>query len=128
MEESALKLVKRADIEEPLRQPSGEIVYELIGAPAGLGETTKHSVAEIVIPPGKSSLCHYHNVAEETFYVLRGEGRLRVDDEELDLSPGQACLIEPSEIHQVFNVGDDELVFLAVSSPPWSPEDSVYVE
>ena len=123
-----MRLVKRADIEEPLQQPSGEIVYELIGAPPHLGGTASHSVAEIVIPPGKSSLCHHHNTAEETFYVLRGRARLRVDDEELELSPGQACLIEPSEVHQIFNAGTDDLVFLAVSAPPWVPEDSVYAE
>ena len=122
-----MRLVKREDIDEPLRRSSGEIVYEMIGAPADLGGTARHSVAEIVIPPGKSSPRHYHKVAEETFYILRGNARLRVDEEEFDLSPGQACLIEPFEIHQVLSVGSEELVFLAVSSPPWVPEDSVYV-
>jgi mannose-6-phosphate isomerase-like protein (cupin superfamily) len=123
-----MRLVKRSDIEEPLRQPSGEIVYELIGASPGLGGTASHSVAEIVIPPGKSSLCHHHNVAEETFYMLRGKASLRIDDKELDLSPGQACLIEPTEVHQILNTGTDDLVFLAVSAPPWVSEDSVYAE
>ena len=122
-----MKLVKRADIDAPLRQPSGEIVYEMIGARPELGGAARHSVAEIVIPPGKSSLRHYHKVAEETFYILRGRARLRVDDTEFDLSPGNACLIEPSEMHQIFSVGDDDLAFLAVSSPPWVPDDSVYV-
>jgi mannose-6-phosphate isomerase-like protein (cupin superfamily) len=77
-----------------------------------------------VIAPGCSSEKHYHIVAEETYYILAGTGCMVVDDRELVLIPGQACLIQPNEWHQIFNNGDTELEFLAVCAPPWNAADS----
>jgi len=102
---------------EPLFSPSGEIVYELLR-----GET--HTVAYIVIPPGKSSSAHFHKVSEETYTILAGTARLMIDNQELPYTPGQSCLIERDEVHQIFNAGTHNLEFLAICVPPWIPEDS----
>lgn len=122
-----MRLIKRADVETPIRNPLGEIIFEMIGAPAHLGGTTKHSFVEVVLPSGKSSARHYHNVSEETYYVLRGKARMVIDDREMMLEPGHACLIEPGEEHQIFAIGDEDLEFITVSAPPWIPDDSVSV-
>jgi mannose-6-phosphate isomerase-like protein (cupin superfamily) len=121
-----MHLRRRSDIEEPLRKSSGETVYELIGSPAALGGTVGHSLAEIVIAPGGSSVRHHHLISEETYYILSGGGRLVIDDRTVFVRPGDAGLILPGEAHQIFNENDEELVLLAVSAPPWRSEDSVF--
>ena len=81
----------------------------------------------VIIPPGKSSAPHFHKESEETYYVLSGEGWMQISEEEFSLTPGQACLIEPGEIHQIKNLGEKDLEFLAICAPAWIPEDSFEV-
>ncbi|MCJ7717784.1 MAG: cupin domain-containing protein, partial [Anaerolineales bacterium] len=119
-----MRITKKNEIQNEFVTPQGEIIYELIGVSELTGETTHHSLAHIVIPSGKSCALHYHKISEETYYILNGEGWMRVDHEEFSLQPGQACLIEPGEKHQIFNRGEVDLEFLAVCAPAWVPEDS----
>jgi mannose-6-phosphate isomerase-like protein (cupin superfamily) len=121
-----MRIARKESIQQPLETPTGEVIYELIGAPEASGGAQKHSVAAVVIPPGKSSERHYHLVAEETYFMLRGTARMIVDAQEFRLEAGEACLIEPGEQHQIWNTGGDDLEFIAVCAPPWVPEDSVF--
>jgi mannose-6-phosphate isomerase-like protein (cupin superfamily) len=116
------------DILQPLRSPLGEIVYELVGAAPTSGSTEKHSLAYIILPPGGRSSHHYHLVSEESYYIMSGKGQMIVDGEIFNLSSGQACLIKPPSHHEIANNGDDDLVFLALCTPAWTPTDSFLVE
>lgn len=122
-----MRVTSKSEILNEFFTPQGEKIYELIGKSALTGETTRHSLAHIIIPPGKSSALHFHKNSEETYYILKGEGWMRIDQHEFSLQPGQACLIEPGEKHQVFNQGKTDLEFLAVCAPAWVPEDSFEV-
>lgn len=119
-----MRVVRKEEITEPFRAPLGELIYEMIGRPEEIGGTTKHSLVHVVIPPESSSPAHYHEVSEETYYVLKGKARMIIDDSEFTLSPGQACLIMPGEVHQIFNDEKEALEFLTVSAPAWTPDDS----
>ena len=120
-------VASKEDVREPLESPAGELIYELIGAPERSGGAAKHSVAVIVIPPGKSSDRHYHLVSEETYYILRGTARMVIEGREFQLAAGQACLIRSMEQHQIWNGGLDDLEFIAVCAPAWDAKDSVFV-
>jgi mannose-6-phosphate isomerase-like protein (cupin superfamily) len=110
-----------------LKSKHGEIIYELIGK--GIGDSTDlHSVAYVVIPPGKSSLLHYHPVAEESYYFLTGKGKLLIEKEEAIVSPGQAVLIKPTKPHKISNIGETDLEFIAYCVPAWEPTNSVFLE
>jgi len=119
-----MHVIRREEVEDVIHTPTGERIYELIGSAEASGKASKHSLAEVVIPPGKSSEPHYHKTAEETYYLLQGKARMDIDGKEFTLVSGQAVLIEPGEVHQIFNQGEGELRFLAVCSPPWTAEDS----
>ena len=108
----------------PLLNPQGETVYELIGGSVNSGQAATHSLAVIVIPPGCSSQQHYHQVGEETYYILSGVAKMIIDGQEFELTPGQACLIQPPEHHQIINFGQGNLEFIAVCAPAWTPGDS----
>ena len=110
----------------PLHSPHGEIVYELIGRAPEHGSADRHSLAHIVIPPGKASLLHYHKICEETYYLLRGQARMVLDEKTFTANPGEAILVLPQQRHQIFNTGNSDLEFLAICAPAWYPEDSYY--
>jgi len=122
-----MRVVQKDQIKDELLTPQGEIILELIGKGELSGGTSKHSLAHVVIPPGKSSASHYHKISEETYFILKGEGWMRIDQQEFSLQPGQACLIEPGEVHQIFNRGKTDLEFLAVCAPAWETKDSFEV-
>lgn len=72
------------------------------------------------VPPGKAAFpLHHHRANEEHFFVLSGQGLLRVGD---DTTPVQAhdYVFNPpgdaSEAHQFINTGDEDLVYLAFST------------
>ena len=121
-----MKIADPRLIEDPLITPQGEIIAEIIGAAAG--DDANHSLARIIIPPGKSSSVHYHKISQETYFILKGEGSMMIDGRMFGLLPGQACWIEAGEVHQIKNEGETELVFIAVCAPAWVPEDSFEVE
>ena len=121
-----MRIVRTDDVDEPFRGPLGELIYEMIGRPQNLGGTTAHSFVHVILPPGKSSRPHFHKVAEETYYGLSGAGHMTVGSESAVLRPGDACLIMPGEIHHIVNRGDDQLEFITVSAPAWTPDDSYY--
>lgn len=118
--------VKNAAEVNPLQTPHGEVVYELMGSAAG--GSAAHSVAHIVIPAGRASRRHYHPTAEESYVVLSGRGRLEMDGETCALGAGDAVAITPPLVHQLFNAGEDDLVILAICVPPWTPDNSVYLD
>ena len=111
---------------EPLYTDHGEVVYELLGAAAGGSQA--HSLAQIVVPSGKASLKHYHPQTEESYYILSGRGRLELDGQTVTLNPGDGIGILPNQVHQLFNDEADDLVILAVCVPPWTPDNSVYLD
>ncbi len=112
---------------EPLHAPLGEVIYELVGNAPSLGGAAKHSLAQVVVPSGKLSPRHFHRGLEETYFLLKGRARMVINEHEFFLSPGEACLILPGEIHQVFNDDEETLEFLVFCAPAWTPDDFVVV-
>ena len=118
--------IKNARSIAGVASPHGEIVHELFGSVAGGSQ--QHSLAQIVIPPGKSSLRHYHPVAEESYMILSGTGRLELDGQTANMGPGDSVVIRPRQVHRIWNTGDEDLVLLAVCVPPWTPDNSVFLD
>src|SRR6476619_5597076 len=67
--------------------------------------------------PGQASTKHRHRRQEELYVLLQGRGRIRVDDEALELGPLDALLVEPDSVRQVFNDTDAEALWLVVGAP-----------
>lgn len=122
-----MKITDWKEIQQPLETESGEIIYELIGNAECDGTTPNHSLARIIIPPGKSSSIHYHKISEETYYILQGEAQIRVNEKDFKLHTGNACYLAPGDIHRIENKGDVDLEFLALCTPAWVPDDSFEV-
>ena len=120
--------INRSDNVPAFASPHGEVVYELIGNKAG--GSNRHSLAQIVLPPGKASRKHYHPEAEESYYILSGHGKVKLGDESQNLTAGDTIMIPTGIVHQIFNTstGNELLIFLAICQPAWTPDNSVYLD
>jgi mannose-6-phosphate isomerase-like protein (cupin superfamily) len=81
-------------------------------------QTPTLSVIEERMPPGTSEVRHYHQKANQFFYVLQGSLSIEAGGNELVLSPGQGVHIPAGEPHQVRNQATGDAEFLVVSNPP----------
>ncbi len=72
------------------------------------------------IAPGAAAFpFHNHRVNEEMFFVLEGNGELRLGDERLPLRSGDFIACPPGDettAHQILNTGSQPLRVLAVST------------
>jgi mannose-6-phosphate isomerase-like protein (cupin superfamily) len=123
-----MKIARKDKVLEPFVNDTGERIYEMIGRPDALGGSSGHSFGHVVIPPGCSSRHHYHQKAEETYYILSGRGKMIVDGNEYNLVSGDAILIMPPEKHQIFSTGEVDLEFIVVCAPAWEPTNSIYLD
>jgi mannose-6-phosphate isomerase-like protein (cupin superfamily) len=65
-----------------------------------------------VVKPGKRhAFAHRHKQAEEIYVVLSGEGRVKLDDEVVEVRPLDAIRIAPA-VTRAFEAGSDGLELL----------------
>jgi len=110
----------------PFESPHGEVVRELGGAVDD--SLIQHSVAHITLKPHSASLKHYHPEAEESYVMLSGQARVVIDGETQLLNVGDMVAIKSPQVHQIFNDTDQDVVFLAMCAPPWTPTCSVFLD
>ena len=83
------------------------------------------SLAEARLPVGGQTTPHYHPQTEEIYYILSGQGRMRIGDEQREVGPGDAIAIPPGAVHQIANTGDLVLTFLCCCAPGYEHDDTV---
>jgi len=86
------------------------------------------SLAEARLPTGASTTPHFHPKTEEIYYILEGEGVMRIDEESQHVGPGDAIAILPGSIHQITNAGQVELKFLCCCVPAYEHDDTVLTQ
>lgn len=75
------------------------------------------SVIEEVVPPGISEVRHYHNHAQQFFYMLAGEAAMEVGGKEISMRAGEGLHVEPGVPHRITNRSDKMIQFLVISQP-----------
>ena len=119
-------LIQQRDKAEPFQTKDGSIIRSLLdrtNAPV-----QNQSLAEATLPVGASTQAHYHALAEEFYYVIEGEGLMRIDEDERAVAPGDAILIPSGAVHTLKNTGDGPLRILCCCAPPYAHEDTAFPE
>lgn len=57
---------------------------------------------------------HYHKKSAEFYYVLKGKGKIKLDDEIYDISEGDLIEILPNTRHNAFDEKDLEILIVAI--------------
>jgi mannose-6-phosphate isomerase-like protein (cupin superfamily) len=117
--------MEKANLEqlESFITADGSSIRELAG-PAWTAARNQ-SLAEATLEPGGETAEHYHPQAEELYYFVAGEGRLRLGEEEARVRAGECVVIVPGTPHKLWNTGPSRLVLLCCCAPPYSDDDTV---
>ena len=77
--------------------------------------------------PGENLGPHMHKEVEETFYFHTGNGVFVVDDLQYDIRPGSAFRVEPGEVHDLTNTGNQPLEGIFIKHC-YKPDDKVEMD
>ena len=97
---------------QPVECPCGQTRRAFVAEPDG--RATLH-----VVEIKQDSQTHYNRQLTEIYYVLEGRGRMELDGDVVDVSPGTSVLIRPGCRHRA--VG--KLRVLVVAMPAFDPAD-----
>ncbi len=86
--------------------------------------TRNQSLAEASLPAGTATERHYHQAAEEIYFILEGHGRMEIDGEDCAVGPGDAILIAPGAWHQI--TASTHLRFLCCCALPYRDDDTYF--
>ncbi len=109
-----MKLIRIEDI--PGGLPANH--YDLLGrsiVDASMGAKTMRVALVRMKPTGRADP-HTHDNAEHLFIVLKGEMALKTVEGEVRLKPGEAAFIFPGEVHENYNVVEDETEYIVITS------------
>lgn len=104
------------EFELPFRQGNSGAKYLLRGPQLDWGV--------ILLKPGERLAPHYHQQVEETFFCLRGKGKIFVDGKAMSLIPGDVYRLEPQEKHEFINDGQEDLKLVFIKTP-YLPDDKI---
>ncbi len=106
--------------QDPITAPDGSEIRELVTG----GRT---SMVHCTLPTGGVSLAVRHRTVEELWFVTRGQGEVwrKLEDEEavVAIGAGSALDIPLGARFQFRNTGDEPLVILIATMPPWPGAD-----
>jgi mannose-6-phosphate isomerase-like protein (cupin superfamily) len=119
-------IIKDIDDCRQITAGDGSLLRELLN-PLTEDLAVRYSLAEARVRPGESTLPHRLTNAE-VYYILAGDGEMRIGDETAGVRSGQAVYIPPGAVQSISNTGDRDLIFLCIVDPAWQPEDEQVFE
>lgn len=73
----------------------------------------------------KDSVKHYHRRCTEVYYILKGHGRMELNEDVLDIEPGMVIYIAPGTAHRLYSEEGVETIVFGV--PAFDPTDEFFV-
>jgi mannose-6-phosphate isomerase-like protein (cupin superfamily) len=87
------------------------------------------SIARARVAPGVTTAWHRVRGITERYVILEGTGRVEVGGmHAADVAPGDVVLIPPDALQRIENTGSSDLVFLALCTPRFRPENYEHAE
>jgi mannose-6-phosphate isomerase-like protein (cupin superfamily) len=81
-------------------------------------KTENLSVIRETMPKGTQEELHFHEKAEQFFYILSGEATFQIDKKMYLVRENQGISIKPYENHKIINNTSGDLKFIVISNPP----------
>jgi mannose-6-phosphate isomerase-like protein (cupin superfamily) len=97
----------------------GQTSFLLLG-PDGEPASTRLAVTWVEAPPGSEQPSHRHEESEQAYVIVRGRGLMKVADERREVTRGTLVLIPPGSLHSIESVGDEPLVYVSATVPPFA--------
>jgi mannose-6-phosphate isomerase-like protein (cupin superfamily) len=75
------------------------------------------SIKQELMPAGTSEAIHYHQHAQQFFYVLHGTATFEIETERIEVRAGEGIHIKAGEKHRICNNTNAGLEFILCSQP-----------
>jgi mannose-6-phosphate isomerase-like protein (cupin superfamily) len=80
------------------------------------------SIARVRVEPGVTTQLHALDGTDERYIIAEGHGRIEVGDlAAQDVGPGDVVLIPAGAKQRITNIGESDLIFYCVCTPPFQP-------
>ncbi len=112
--------------ESPRNRRGGQVSYLLLSK--GQFGSTNLAITWVEGGPDSEQPLHDHPRNEQVYVIVRGRGVMKAGEEEQEVRAGTMVLIPPSTSHAIRNTGDEPLVFVSATAPPFDlpPEGSAF--
>ena len=85
----------------------------------GNSASERVTITEVHVEAGASQPRHAHPASEQTWYAVKGSGKLLLaDGRERAFCAGDVARFADGDIHGLLNDGGTEFVYLSVTAPP----------
>lgn len=81
-----------------------------------LSKTDKYAFKRLELLEGKSISKQYHLKKHETWHIVEGTGWALLNDQIIEVTPGDTFVINPGEVHQIIALSK-KLVIMEASTP-----------
>lgn len=75
------------------------------------------SVIQEHMPPGTSEVLHYHQKAQQFFFILSGVALFELEGEVYEVKSNEGFHVQPNQQHKISNGAKEGLHFLVISEP-----------
>lgn len=82
-----------------------------------LVDTAALSVKQERMPPQTAEALHYHNKAQQFFFILKGIATFEVEGKSCTVAAGNGFHIEAGKPHRILNNTADDIEFILSSQP-----------
>ena len=90
-----------------------------------LEQGLNYKVKRIEVLPGKRLSYQRHSKRAEHWVLVQGRGRITLNDELVELGPGQSIVVPVGAAHRIENIGEETLVFVEVQLGTYLGEDDI---
>ncbi len=88
-------------------------------------DVADHKIKRITVYPGKRLSLQKHERRKEHWLLVSGRARVTLDQEFIDLGPGEAVDIPCNAAHRIENCGEEDVVFIEVQQGDYFGEDDI---
>ncbi|MDP9222752.1 MAG: cupin domain-containing protein [Actinomycetota bacterium] len=104
--------------QSPRDRRGGQVSYLLLGR-AGELVSDRLAVTWVEGPPGSEQPTHEHERGEQAYVIVRGKGLMKVADERQEVEAGTLVYIRAGSPHSIRTIGDEPLVYVSATTPPF---------
>lgn len=109
---------------EPIVEKNNSKIYELTAMFPTHGN---FSVAYFELPPNESGKKHFHPNVDETYFIVKGEPTVLINNEEKLVGAGDLIFVPKNSVHCITNDSQSTVGFIALCVPGWTPECEILV-
>jgi mannose-6-phosphate isomerase-like protein (cupin superfamily) len=112
-------IIKKGSRRKEFYTAEGCYISELSNSP----DDPDISIARARVKPGVTTRWHRLAGTAERYYILSGRGRVEIGElKPSEVTAGDVVLIPPLLRQRITNIGDEDLIFLAICIPRFSKD------